>query len=95
MLKLVVGVVLLAVLIHLDPGGGFAGIGAITTLIKDCVQSKHEWCDDKFFYIPPKLAVAMAFDRLEPTTAPLALIFPITSNFSPGEVVPIPKLSVM
>ena len=72
MLKLVVGVVLLAVLIHLDPGGGFAGIGAITTLIKDCVQSKHEWCDDKFFYIPPKLAVAMAFDRLEPTTEDVA-----------------------
>jgi NAD(P)-dependent dehydrogenase (short-subunit alcohol dehydrogenase family) len=66
-LFLLAGAVLFAALVKIDPGGGFAGVGALVSLISDCVGNKHEWCDSAFPYIPPKVAVAMAFDRLEPT----------------------------
>ena len=59
--------VLFAMLVKIDPGGGFAGVGALVSLIRECYGNKHEWCDPAFLYIPPKVAVAMAFDRLEPT----------------------------
>ena len=62
----------LAALVALDPGGGFAGIRALAVMISDCASNKHEWCNSAFPFIPPKLAVAMGFDRLVPTAEKVA-----------------------
>ena len=65
--KLLIAGAILAALVALDPGGGFAGIGALIGLLKECASGRTEWCNGDFPFIPPKLAVDMALDRLMPT----------------------------
>lgn len=61
-----------AVLVRVDPDGGFAGIRAAAAMAGECYSGESEWCDSSFVGRLPKIAASMAFDKLTPTAEQIA-----------------------
>jgi len=72
-------VVFIAVMAQLDLDGGFAGVGAIVALVKQC-HAGTEWCDASLIPRLPKIAASMGLDKFTPTAMSVAEIH------SPGKL---------
>ena len=64
-------VAFIAVMAQLDLDGGFAGVGAIVDLVKDCYAGT-EWCDASLIPRLPKIAASMGLDKFKPTAMSIA-----------------------
>ena len=64
-------VVFIAVMAQLDLDGGFAGVGAIVDLVKDCYGGT-EWCNASLIPRLPKIAASMGLDKFKPTAMSIA-----------------------
>jgi NAD(P)-dependent dehydrogenase (short-subunit alcohol dehydrogenase family) len=68
---LLVLVVFIAIMAQLDLDGGFAGVGAIIGLVKECYAGT-EWCDASLLPRLPKIAASMGLDKFKPTAMSIA-----------------------
>jgi NAD(P)-dependent dehydrogenase (short-subunit alcohol dehydrogenase family) len=68
---IIIFVVFMAVMVQLDLDGGFAGIGAVVKLVRECYHG-NEWCDSSFIPRLPKIAVSMGLDKFKESAMAIA-----------------------
>ena len=78
-------VVFMGIMIQLDLDGGFAGVGAVINLVRECYHG-NEYCDSSFIPRLPKIAASMGFDKFKASAMSLAELYTPGKDSLKGKV---------